>query len=127
MPGELQQSLDDLLAAGGLPDNLLHLGPLRRSRLQVLQEQVAVNQNAPQGIVDFMGHPRGQLPQGRQLFRAAQVLLQMLLVGDVPDMGLDGGLAFVGGGERDALQIEFAAVLFDPLHFKDPGGGSPAL
>ena len=89
--------------------------------LQVLQEQVAVNQDAPQGIVDFMGHPRGQLSQGRQLFRAAQMLLQVLLVGDVPDMGLDGGLAFVGGGERDPLQVEFAAVLFDPLHLKDPG------
>ena len=112
MPGELQQSLDDLLAAGGLPDNLLHLGPLRRSRLQVLQEQVAVDQNAPQGIVDFMGHPRGQLPQGRQLFRAAQVLLQVLLVGDVPDVGLDGGPAFVGGGERDALQYRICCRPF---------------
>ena len=122
VPGELQQSLDDLLAAGGLPDNLFHLGPFRGVRLQVLQEQIAVNQDAPQGIVDFMGHPRGQLPQGRQLFGAAQVLLQVLFVGDVPDMGLDGGLAFVGGGKRDALQVEFAAVLSDAPSSQRCGG-----
>ena len=27
--------------------------------LQVFQEQVAVDQDAAQGVVDFMGHPRG--------------------------------------------------------------------
>ena len=103
MPGELQEPLDDLLAAGGLPDDLLHLGPLRPAGLQVLQQQVAVNQDASQGIVDFMGHPGGQLSQGGQLFRAAQLLFQVLLVGDVPDVGLHGRLAFIGGGDGDRL------------------------
>ena len=110
MPGELQQSLDNLLASGGLPHDLLHLGPLRLPRLQVLQQQVGVNQDAPQRIVDFVGHPRRQLAQGRQLLGAAQVLLQLLLVGDVPDMGLDGGRPLIGGGKRHPLQVELAAV-----------------
>ena len=91
VPGELQEALDDLLAAGGLLDDLFHLGPLGAGHVQVFQEEVGKHHDGPQGVIHFVGHPGGQLPQGGQLFGADEMLLQLFFVGDVTDVGLATG------------------------------------
>ena len=87
LPGEMQQSGDDLLAAVGLLGDhhqvLAHL----RLRLAIVQQQVGVHQHDAQRIVHFVGDAGGQLAHAGQLFRLHE--------------------GFLGGRQLDVRRLDF--------------------
>jgi hypothetical protein len=66
-PGEFQQPLDDILAAGGLLDDLLEVAVAGAVLGRVFQQQVAVDEDGAEGVVDLVRHAGRQLSQRRQL------------------------------------------------------------
>ena len=89
-------------------------------------DDLEVLEQAGQGIVDFVGHARGQAPQGHHLFRLDEHFLHADLLGDVVDAD-DGphvravraeGIEGDPGGERGLFQGEGHLV---------PGAAFPVL
>ena len=70
-------------------------------RRQALLENLAVADDHTQQIIEVMGDPAGELPNGFHFLRLAQLFLQRFLLGDVPENGdhalLPGDIDDLGG------------------------------
>jgi hypothetical protein len=115
LPGQARGQL------GRVPHRAEQLGDLRR-QARVLQGQGNVALDDREHVVEVVGHAAGQQPDRLHLLGLAQLLLEALLLGDVPDDRDEVGLA---GDFRHLAEIE-ALVDFpglvpedDPLAMHD--------
>ena len=78
LAAKVQEPMHDLLAAHRLVDDHLDIFPVGGISRQVPLQEFGVDQDAGQGVVDFMGHPRGHPAQGGDLFAMHQLRLGRL-------------------------------------------------
>ena len=75
LPGEIQKVGDDLFAPEGLLDDHFQVFPPAIVFTRFLIQGIGKEQNASQGVIDFMGDARGELAHGSQLLFVKQFLL----------------------------------------------------
>src|SRR5580698_795684 len=80
---EIQQVVDDLRGAEGLPRDLLEQASLLRISLQLLAQHLGVGGDYRQRRVDFMGHASRQQTDGRKFIGLRKLGFELDALGDV--------------------------------------------
>ena len=68
LTGKFEEALDDLLATARLLDDPCQVLPLRITFWKVFHHQAGIDENASQGVVDFVGNASRELSKGGHLF-----------------------------------------------------------
>ena len=77
---EGQQAVRQRSSLLGSIDNALHSGKMGRIRTQTHFKDTCIAQYAGQDIVEFVGHPAGQLADGIELLGMMQLFLELLFL-----------------------------------------------